>query len=198
MSKRHHPQDDTESEAGPLARWSNRKARARDGEIRTPAGDHPVEEDDRDDRQPHKRDEDMPPVDTLDESSDVSGFFSPEVSEKLRNAALRKFFHSPAFNVVDGLDDYDDDFTGFTALGDIVTADMRHRSQLEKEAAQEAGDGQEAVAAADDPGTEETGKAEQTEQQDQADSVDAGTGDDGGTTGNSTDDVVQQRGEDLV
>ena len=75
----------------------------------------------------------MPPVDNIDENSDVSDFFSPGVSESLRKAALRKFFHSPAFNIVDGLDDYDDDFTTFKALGDIVTADMRHRMEVEKE-----------------------------------------------------------------
>ena len=77
-------------------------------------------------------DEDMPPLETIDENTDMSGFFSSKVSKQVKKAALRKFFHSPAFNIVDGLDDYDDDFTSFPALGDIITSDMR--GQMEREA----------------------------------------------------------------
>jgi hypothetical protein len=76
-------------------------------------------------------DEDMPPVNSIDENTDMSGFFSPKVSRAVKKAALKKFFHSPAFNIVDGLDDYDDDFTTFAALGDIVTSDMRSQMELE-------------------------------------------------------------------
>jgi hypothetical protein len=72
-------------------------------------------------------DSDMPPIESLDEHSDYSGFLSEKVSESLRRQALRKLFHSAAFNVCDGLDDYDDDYTSFAGLGDIVTADMRHQ-----------------------------------------------------------------------
>ncbi len=79
----------------------------------------------------------MPALDTLDEHSDYSGFLSPKVSEGLRKAALRKLFHLPQFNVHDGLDDCCEDLTGFTPLGDIVTADMRYRLELEKERARE-------------------------------------------------------------
>lgn len=83
-------------------------------------------------------DEDMPPVESIDENTDMSGFFSPQVSQAVKKAALRKFFHSPAFNVVDGLDDYDDDFRSFAALGDIVTSDMRGQMEREAEHAREA------------------------------------------------------------
>ena len=82
-------------------------------------------------------DEDMPPVDSIDENTDMSGFFSPKVSEAVKKAALKKFFHSPAFNIVDGLDDYDDDFTAFAALGDIVTSDMRGQMELKQRRAEE-------------------------------------------------------------
>ncbi|MCH7880797.1 MAG: DUF3306 domain-containing protein, partial [Proteobacteria bacterium] len=37
-------------------------------------------------------DADMPPVDTLTEESDFSGFMSSGVSDELRNRALRKLF----------------------------------------------------------------------------------------------------------
>ena len=83
-------------------------------------------------------DADMPPIESLDEDSDYSGFLSPGVSEELRRRALRKLFFSAAFNVRDGLDDYDDDFTSFEALGDMVTADMKHQKEVEAERAQAA------------------------------------------------------------
>ncbi len=38
-----------------------------------------------------------------------------------------------AFNIRDGLDDYDEDFTFFEPLGDTITADMRHQMEREKE-----------------------------------------------------------------
>ncbi len=62
---------------------------------------------------------------------------SPEVRDNLREVALRKLFHGKAFNSVEGLDDYDDDFITALPLGDIVTADMRHQAEvkLEKEKA---------------------------------------------------------------
>ncbi len=78
-------------------------------------------------------DEDMPAVDDLTEDSDYAGFLSPGVSEKLRKVALRKLFAGAGFNIRDGLDDYDDDFTNFPALGDIVTCDMKHQMELAEE-----------------------------------------------------------------
>jgi hypothetical protein len=76
-------------------------------------------------------DEDMPPVESLTADSDYSGFLSPKVSEQLRNLALRKLFHSDKFNVIDELDEYIEDYTYFEPLGDTVTADIRHRLEME-------------------------------------------------------------------
>ena len=87
-------------------------------------------------------DEDMPSLESLDDNSDYSGFLSPGVSERLRRRALRKLFTSAVFNVPDGLDDYDDDFRSFEALGDIVTSDMRHQAEVEEERARQAQDTQ--------------------------------------------------------
>ena len=153
---------------GPLRRWSRRKreavrekeaadeARRRDAsrapseavqDAREPAGDAPapatVEEQD-------LTDEDMPPIDSLDENSDYSGFLSPGVSEGLRRRALRKLFMSAVFNVRDGLDDYDEDFTNFEALGDIVTSDMKHQAEMEAERAKQAHAGTEPATGAED------------------------------------------------
>lgn len=74
----------------------------------------------------------LPDLDLLDQDSDYSAFLAQGVDAGLRKRALRKLFHSPKFNVFDGLDTYRDDFTSFPPLGDIVTADMRH--QLERAA----------------------------------------------------------------
>ncbi len=82
-----------------------------------------------------KTDADMPPIESLDEKSDYSVFMSPKVSEHLRRAALRKLFHMPAFNITDGLDDYDEDFRKVKLLGDVITADMRHQMERKQEEA---------------------------------------------------------------
>jgi len=77
-------------------------------------------------------DADMPPLESLDENADYSGFFSPKVSAELRRVALRKLFHAPRFNITDGLDDYAEDFTAYQALGEVVTHEMKR--MLEREA----------------------------------------------------------------
>jgi len=83
-------------------------------------------------------DEDMPPIESLTPESDFTGFMSPKVSERLRRLALRKLFHSPEFNIRDGLDEYDGDYTSFEKLGDIVTCDMKHQIEMEAQREMEA------------------------------------------------------------
>jgi hypothetical protein len=141
-----------------LNRWARRKRVARaGGDVDTTVGESSVEEPPmgeaaeartgagEDSQAPELTDEDMPSVDGIDENTDMSGFFSPKVSQAVKKVALRKFFHSPIFNIVDGLDDYDEDFRNFEALGDIVTSDMRGIMERQAERAREAvaGDGQE-------------------------------------------------------
>ncbi len=121
-------------EEGFFGRWSKRKLRAKESRRETveessksiPQGTEANSSDDRHSIQ-EKSDADMPSLESLDENSDYSGFMSPKVSEALRQAALRKLFRLPKFNIRDGLDDYDEDFRQFEALGDIITADMRHQ-----------------------------------------------------------------------
>lgn len=135
-----HPPDDTENFLG---RWSRRKTEAREPQPAPadPAAEtvpgapstEPVPAPTMEDEIPPKTDADMPPIESIDEQSDISDFFSPGVSDALRQAALHKLFRLPKFNVVDALDDYNEDFTTFAALGDIITADMRHRAEVEAE-----------------------------------------------------------------
>ena len=54
----------------------------------------------------------LPDIESLDKDSDFTVFLKDGVPERLRGLALRKLWRShPAFAVIDGLDDYDDDFT---------------------------------------------------------------------------------------
>ena len=161
MSKRpstaDHDQSVTESGDGEpfLNRWARRKSVARTGgDADTAVNESPgaIAEDARagagePSQAPELTDGDMPILDSIDENTDMSGFFSPKVTRAVKKAALRKFFHSPVFNIVDGLDDYDEDFRNFEALGDIVTSDMRGMMEREAERAREAvaKDGQEAA-----------------------------------------------------
>ena len=77
-------------------------------------------------------DADMPDIEALDEESSYADFLSSGVSEALRRKALRKLFHAATFNTCDGLDDYAEDYTTFEKLGDVLTADMRHRMEMEE------------------------------------------------------------------
>ncbi len=123
---------------GFLTRWSRRKRAIPDGPVddRTspPASSSEAgtlaDTSPRD--PPQLSDEDMPPVESLDEHSDYSAFLSSKVSEEVRQAALRKLFQLPEFNVKDGLDDYDEDYTTFTELGDLVPHDMKRMFEREQ------------------------------------------------------------------
>ncbi|MEE9326287.1 MAG: DUF3306 domain-containing protein [Cocleimonas sp.] len=79
-------------------------------------------------------DEDMPDLETLGEDSDYSGFMSSNVSETLRKLALQTLFHGKSYNIRDGLDEYDGDYTSFEKLDpSVITADMRHLMEVEAE-----------------------------------------------------------------
>ena len=144
MSSEH---DADEREAGFLGRWARRKEAARTASERPPAeadeapsdgaaesddaAPAPVSEDSADevtDATPSLTDADMPDIETLQPDSDVSGFFSPGVSDALRRRALRRLFHTSRFNVKDGLDDYDDDYTLLQPLGDTMTHDLQRQN----------------------------------------------------------------------
>ena len=131
-----------------LSRWSRRKLEDPEEREETEAvtadapeaSVEPVEE------VPPLTDADMPDIDSLTEDSDYSPFMSPGVSDELRNLALRKLFRAPVFNIRDGLDEYDDDFTTFEKLGDIVTADMKHQVEMQQKRLREAMEAEQAQA----------------------------------------------------
>ena len=118
-----------------VSRWSRLKHESNQAPQQTE--DHPAisgdaaSVSDKTDNRQVLTDADMPDISSLTFDSVFSDFMSPGVSEKLRKRALRKLFHSDVFNIRDGLDDYDGDYTQFEKLGDIVTSDMHHQMEME-------------------------------------------------------------------
>lgn len=143
-----------------LSRWSRRKQRSRaesrsdvlagqdSGEPTSGTEEPPVEPAEQ------TAEVELPRIEDLDENSDYSAFLNPKISEDLRRVALRKLFRSAIFNVRDGLDDYDEDFTVYEPLGDVVTSDMRYEMRRKAERAK---DQLADAAGTEEPGTEEPG-----------------------------------------
>lgn len=125
-----------------VSRWSRRKQQvAEEGRdvVATKEAIEKVEELDPEQLKAEKlselnklTDEDMPDIETLNEDSDFSGFMSTSVSEGLRNLALKKLFMGASYNIRDGLDEYDGDYTKFEKMPkSMVTSDMRHMVEVE-------------------------------------------------------------------
>ena len=109
-------------------------------------------------------DEDMPELATLTSQSDVSMFFNKGVSNALRSAALKTLFQLPKYNIRDGLNDYDEDYTYFEPLGDTVTCDMKFHKERKEREAREAEERDALLAEQEEAArTEEEAKSEQSE-----------------------------------
>lgn len=126
-------------EKGFLARWSRRKleqAEADDDEVAAEAGlsdevVDPEQIDDGSDEEPEDFDpETLPPevrdidIATLDYNSDFTVFMRNDVPKWLRRKALRKLWRSnPVLANLDGLNDYDEDYTDAAmVVPDVKTA----------------------------------------------------------------------------
>jgi hypothetical protein len=167
-------QDNNESV---LSRWSRRKLEADplapaveesvqlDTEVGLSAADPAAAAE----VKPVLTDADMPDIETLDEDSDFSGFMSAGVSDKLRNLALRKLFKAPVFNIRDGLDEYDEDYTYFEKLGDIVTCDMKHQIEMQELKRREAEEAEAAAAELDEIEDDDIETMAATEDEDELD-----------------------------
>jgi hypothetical protein len=144
-----------DEQEGFLTRWSRRKALSRQGE------DLPEPDADTDGEDPQAapparepppapeevaseraaevgaatsaEEVELPPLESLGEDSDYSAFLRDGVPAGTKQKALRKLFHSPKFNIRDGLDDYDWDLSKPEPLGDVITAEMRYRVERELE-----------------------------------------------------------------
>ena len=105
---------------GFAARWSRRKIEEKEplkdtkSEVSKLEESAPLDADStRDEGDEEKTNvDDLPDVETLNESSDYTPFLKDGVPEKLKRMALRKLWKSnPAFGFIDGLDDYDEDYS---------------------------------------------------------------------------------------
>lgn len=111
------------SDESRLSRWSRRKAEVRDGrggatpELREENVDLPV-----DAAQPGETGQDalanetpppdLPDIESLTADSDFTAFMKQGVPKALRRQALRKLWSSdPVFNVIDGMEEYGEDYT---------------------------------------------------------------------------------------
>ena len=101
-------------------------------------------------------------------------------------------FHGAGFNIRDGLDDYDEDFTYFEPLGDIVTADMRHREEMLARKAREAAEAADKESASE----QQVATQAQTELEEESEVPDSETDDLADTEIGKNEDVVVDDAED--
>ncbi len=114
-----------EHEQGFLSRWSRRKLdqdSAEEEQSLTPATEEPVETVEASDQ-----------ITDTDSEQEKPIWQRDDVDEETRKSALRALFRKPEFNVRDGLNEYDDDFTKFASLGDVVTHEMKRMLKLAEE-----------------------------------------------------------------
>ncbi|BDT74951.1 DUF3306 domain-containing protein [Polynucleobacter sp. KF022] len=100
---------------GFLGRWSKRKAGLEadpvEKKVEAPKESSPVPS-------TEKIEDEAPPLPTLDDVAkidrldpDFSAFMKPDVDPSVQQAALKKMFTDPHFNIMDGLDIYIDDYS---------------------------------------------------------------------------------------
>jgi len=111
-----------------FSRWSRRKNSPEQEPEATETLTEDLQEqvETEEEQQPELTDADMPDIDSLNEESDYSQFMSPGVSDALRQMALRKMFQLPEFNIRDGLNDYDEDFSNFKVLSEAAASEIRN------------------------------------------------------------------------
>ena len=95
----------------------------------------------------------LPSLDSLEFSSDFTGFLQPRVEESMKRAAMKKLFHSGQFNTMDGLDVYIDDYNTFEPIPAEMLRQMQQARGLLFSAEEEnpPPQDQEALAAEADP-----------------------------------------------
>jgi hypothetical protein len=108
-----------------LSRWSRRKLDAAK-EVSQPKPAPPPVAVARTEAKPE-----LPSIETLRGlASEYKDFLRPGVDEKLRQAALKKLFHDPHFNVMDGLDVYIDDYSKPDPIPDAMLRTLAHARGL--------------------------------------------------------------------
>ncbi|OEE67949.1 hypothetical protein A1OO_19635 [Enterovibrio norvegicus FF-33] len=80
---------------------------------------------------------DMQDVARLKQGDSAASFLAKGVSAEIKKAALRKLFHSDAYNVLDGMNDYDLDYSNKASLTAEVAASLRQWTKEKIEDVQE-------------------------------------------------------------
>lgn len=100
-------------------------------------------------------------VQSLTRDSDFARFVQPDVSPEVKNAAMRKLFADPHFNVMDGLDTYIDDYGKADPIPPEMLKGLMSNKFLgfleekkDEEAAEEPGKAPTGREVADDPAPE--------------------------------------------
>ncbi len=120
--------DKGDKESSFFNRWSDRKTAERDGQSleqvvipEQSAVAVPSEQEINSDKDFAVPD-DLPDIKTLDKDSDYSLFMRDDTPKKLKRLALRKLFSSdPIFAGLDGLNDYDEDFSMVGMVAEAVS-----------------------------------------------------------------------------
>jgi hypothetical protein len=119
---------ESDKETGFLSRWSQRKLEQPDDSDKELA---------QQDNLTDKADEPLSNKDVEQTSEEVEQqkpiWQQDDVDADTKKAALRELFSKPEFNIRDGLNEYDDDFTQFASLGNIVTNEMKRMLKLAEE-----------------------------------------------------------------
>jgi hypothetical protein len=153
---------------GFLGRWSQRKQAMRAGQVPDepmPKPDAPAQDATpatvEADRVPADPAPEPPPLTLADAQaltidSDFRPFLARDVAPEVKNAAFKKLFTDPRFNVMDGLDTYIDDYAKPSPLPDSVLRQMASAKFLnlfDEESEQTSPDeGSRDVAQSSDPG----------------------------------------------
>ncbi|MEZ9525458.1 DUF3306 domain-containing protein [Enterovibrio norvegicus] len=109
----------------------------------------------------------MDDVENLQEGDSAAVFLAKGVSSEVKKAALRKLFRSDAYNVLDGMNDYDLDYSNTANLAAEVAANLRQWTKENVEEMTELNDQassitEEESASSPDPNARPHANAEET------------------------------------
>ena len=113
----------SDDEQGFLSRWSQRKLEEPDAEALEPEAEVKAE--------PVDDNQDVEHV--VPDEKDLHIWQQKDADPDMKKRALAALFKQPEFNERDGLNDYDEDYTSFPSLGNVVTQEMKRMLKLAEE-----------------------------------------------------------------
>ncbi len=123
-----------------LSRWSKRKLTADDEAVQPKPEIEKTES---------SAIEQSPPEQS--ETTDKPIWQQDDVNPLAKKQALQDLFKQSEFGVLDGLNEYDEDYTSFTSLGNVVTREMKRMLELAEQKTTPQADLQEQQQASSQP-----------------------------------------------